>query len=83
MPKAAAKPSHDTPQPGPQESYAEFVRRAHIELMPRVPDPSERNALVWGAWAHYNGDEEHDRARQLFESQEHVYRPKPSTLPRA
>jgi hypothetical protein len=53
-------------QPHPGEGYEQFVYRAHTELLPQVPDPNTRNAVVWGAWEQANGDPLRDRAEEYF-----------------
>ena len=43
------------PQPAADETYEHFIIRAHRELTPVVPDPLQRNELIWQAWAQLRG----------------------------
>lgn len=48
--------------PAQGEEYAEFVRRAHSDLMQSVPDWEERNSRVWQAWERQHGNTTRNRA---------------------
>jgi len=48
-------PTAQVPAPTPDESYERYTIRAHKALMSSVPDPDERNALVWGTWDKVRG----------------------------
>lgn len=61
------------PQQG--ESYEDYVCRAHLALLPSIPEPAERNAAVWGMWEQTNGDAERDRAAQRFSADQFDRRP--------
>ena len=54
------------PAPSQGEAYADFVVRAHRELMPTVSEPTDRNQLVWQAWSAVHGDSEQARADLKF-----------------
>ena len=43
------------PTPEPAESYEHYTIRAHKALMSAVPDPDERNQLVWSTWDKVRG----------------------------
>lgn len=43
------------PTPTPNETYEQYTIRAHRELIRQVPDPDERNIMVWSAWEHNRG----------------------------
>ena len=59
-PAAALLPSRD-------ETYEHFVVRAHRQLMDVMPDPDERNELVWANWERARGlTEEQQRAAKVF-----------------
>ena len=63
-----------TPMQG--ESERAFVQRAHQSLMQSVPNPDERNQIVWNAWDQTRGNVLRDRARSMFTPE--VYRHVPS-----
>jgi hypothetical protein len=58
------------------ESERAFVRRAHQSLMQTVPNPDQRNQIVWNAWDQSNGNPLRDRARGMFTQD--IYRHVPS-----
>jgi hypothetical protein len=43
------------PAPSADESCEHYCARAHKALLKDVPDPDQRNALVWEAWEHHRG----------------------------
>jgi hypothetical protein len=54
------------PKPNDNETYEQFVIRAHHELFAAIPEPMDRNQAVWKSWEAYRGDNERYRARQFF-----------------
>jgi hypothetical protein len=62
--------------PAQGESERAFVQRAHQSLMQSVPNPDQRNQIVWNAWDRANGNPLRDRARSMFTPE--VYRHVPS-----
>ncbi|MCD0459109.1 hypothetical protein LOC72_06445 [Roseiconus lacunae] len=52
--------------PFPNETEEDFVVRAHRELLPSVPEPMQRNRIVWDAWDASNGNSERERAASIF-----------------
>ena len=63
-----------TPSQG--ESERAFVKRAHQSLMQSVPNPDQRNQIVWNAWDQSHGNPLRDRARGMFTQD--IYRHVPS-----
>lgn len=64
------------PQPIPNETHGQYVVRAHKALMAAIPDPTERNQVVWEAWsAALGGDSERERADRVFDKQKFDKRP--------
>jgi hypothetical protein len=62
----------NVPQPLQNESHADFVMRAHRQLMASVPEPMDRNRLVWNAWSNVNGNAEQYRAEQRFSNDQYA-----------
>lgn len=65
------------PQPEPDETYEEFIARAHQELMDAIPEPRERNEAIWSQWRDARGltPEEHIALRTFAGDR---YRPHPN-----
>jgi len=64
------------PKPTSTESMEDFVVRAHQELMSAVPEPMERNMLVWQQWRTYRGaTPEEQVAQRLFTRDRYDMRP--------
>lgn len=53
-------------QPQQGESEEAFIQRAHYSLMASVPDPDQRNEMVWRAWDQFNGNKLRAKARNYF-----------------
>lgn len=58
------------------ESERAFVRRAHQDLLQSVPNPDQRNQVIWNAWDQSYGNPLRDRARGMFTQD--IYRHVPS-----
>lgn len=56
------------------ESCEDFTIRAHQELMQTIPDPYQRNQVVWDAWEAVYGHPERERIESKFgtDRYEHV-----------
>lgn len=54
------------PQPIQGETREDYTVRAHRQLMAIVPEPSERNQIVWDAWDASFGDIDRDRSETIF-----------------
>jgi hypothetical protein len=53
--------------PTRDETYEHYVVRAHRQLMQAMPDPDERNELIWSNWERARGlTEEQRRAAKVF-----------------
>ncbi len=52
--------------PAQGESERAFVQRAHQALLPSIPNPDQRNQVVWNAWDQSHGTPLRDRARGMF-----------------
>src|SRR6056297_1601491 len=64
------------PQPAQGETHDQYVVRAHRESMTAIPDPKERNRVVWDAWdAAHGGDVERTRVDQIFTADKFDKRP--------
>lgn len=56
-----------TPSPNMNETYSQFVRRAHFALFNKCQDWEDRNQRVWSAWEDSKGgDNLRYRAQQYF-----------------
>ena len=62
------------PQPQAGEAYEQYVTRAHRELMQAIPEPEQRNRIVWDAWSAAYGDPERDRATVKFSADRFNFR---------
>jgi hypothetical protein len=62
--------------PAQGESERAFVKRAHQSLMQSIPNPDQRNQIVWNAWDQSHGNALRDRARGMFTQD--IYRHVPS-----
>ena len=54
------------PRPLPGETREDYTVRAHRELMAIIPDPAQRNQVVWEACDASFGDPETERAQAVF-----------------
>jgi hypothetical protein len=64
------------PRPDAGESIERYTFRAHKALLSDIPDPDERNALIWEAWEHHNGAlPEQEIARRSFPSEKFTVSP--------
>lgn len=53
--------------PTRDETYEHYVVRAHRQLMTNMPDPDERNELIWTNWERARGlTDEQQRAAKVF-----------------
>ncbi len=66
---------YSAPSPMQGEGYAQFVYRAHQELMPYVQNPDARNQAVWDAWESAYGNPIRDRAKELFPPEQYRHVP--------
>lgn len=73
MVAVATRPT--APPPAQGEAYAAYVVRAHKSLMQAVPDPMERNQVVWAAWSAVHGDHDRERADVFFRPDQFEKRP--------
>jgi hypothetical protein len=62
--------------PNPNESYADFVYRAHYALMQQIPEPYARNNAVWSAWEKLHGDPVADQSQSYFPADQYRFVPK-------
>jgi hypothetical protein len=64
----------NAPRPTPGESQEDYTVRAHRELMAVVPDPMQRNQVVWDAWDATHGNPDRERAEMHFAPEQFEHR---------
>lgn len=64
------------PIPHPNESLERYTIRAHQAAMQAVPDPMERNELIWNTWRSCRGlTDGEKRAEKCFSSDKYAFNP--------
>ena len=61
-------------QPFPKEDEETFIQRAHYSLLQSVPEPMDRNQMVWDAWDNARGNAARQRAEQHFPVEQYNHR---------
>lgn len=62
------------PIPTQSESIERYTVRAHMALLQAVPDPDQRNEIVWDTWRRYRGETEVEQvASQSFDPERYEH----------
>lgn len=59
------------PVPQANESEEDFIVRSHYALASVLPDPGQRNSVIWQAWDNARGNEMYARAAQYFGAEQY------------
>ena len=61
--------------PAPHELEEDYTIRAHYALMQAIPDPMQRNRVVWDAWESARGNQGRAEAQQKFAAEQYDAKP--------
>ncbi len=74
MQPATALPNHAaTLAPNEGETCEAFCVRAHQQLLQAIPEPEQRNWVVWSTWDRHRGNPERQRVKQLLGDQKYAH----------
>lgn len=59
------------PVPQANETEEDFIVRSHYALASALPDPGQRNRVIWQAWDNSRGNEMYARAAQYFGAEQY------------